>query len=146
MFLKWIRGSQTWGTLKCAWSVASMQGCHTPCSSYRPVYKPWMTPQLVQWREADANGWDLSSIVLSLHLGILLPLQTCTDCGGQRLCLSLRGFGRKVCDVFSSRNRFSWYSQTASLPSFIVTCIGVSSALGRFSDFFFYSCAFPFHW
>lgn len=74
--------------------------------------------------------------MLSLHPGSLLQLQTCVDCGGQRLCLSLRGFSRKVYNVFSNHNRFSWYSQPASLLACIVMCIGVSLALGAFSDFF----------
>lgn len=74
--------------------------------------------------------------MLSLHPGSLLQLQTGIDCGGQRLWLSLRDFGRKVCDVYSSHNRFSWYSQPASSLYCVVTCTGVSLALGALSDLF----------
>lgn len=41
-----------------------------------------------------ANDWDL------IPACSLLQLQTGIDWGGQRICLSLRGFGRKVCHVF----------------------------------------------
>lgn len=82
--------------------------------------------------------------MLSQHPGRLLQLQTCIDYSGQSLRLSLRGFGRKVCNVFfSSHNRFSWCSQPASSLSCTVTCIGVSLALGAFSDFFSTAVLFP---
>lgn len=145
MFLKWIKGSEMRGMMKHAHLVACIQGRRT-------LLIQQATGQVLSGSAARATGERLKLTacrckrlrsrfsMLPLHPGSLLQLQTRIDCGGQRLCLSLRGFGRKVCDAFSSHNRFSWYSQPASLLSCILTCIGMSLALGAFSEFFLQLC------
>lgn len=83
----------------------------------------------------------LASSVFPSQPGTLLQLQTCIDYRSQRLRFSLRGFGRKVYNVFSSQlhNRFSWYCQPALSVSCIAMCNGASLASGAFSDFLCFS-------
>lgn len=108
----------------CSASCASL-GC--PCSSCR--VRPELTACGCKWLGSHSS-------MLSLHPGSLLQLQTGIHWGGQRLCLSLRGLGRKVCGVFvQSQWVFLVHPtcSTATLPSHVHR---FETGLGCISDFF----------
>lgn len=121
----------------------------TPCSPYRPVYKPWGTLQITRWERGwsslpvDAYGWGLGSACSHC------PLAVCSACR-HVLIVVPKGF------VFSygvlvekSAMSFSVATGFPGTVNLLHHHRAQSRALGELGiscvfRSFFYRCAFPF--
>lgn len=104
-------------------------------SLYHDAIAPahWPQPVLQVGRVGAEHALTTALLVLSL--------QTCMGCGGQRLCLAWSGLGSKGCNAFPTQlhNRFSRYCRPPSPLPCTVMHNGESLALGVFSDFLCFS-------
>lgn len=129
----------------CRVAIAPAQPCVQALSApaARAVgVRPKLTARGCKWLGSRSS-------MLSLHPGSLLQLQTGIDCGGQRLCLSLSGFGKKVCDVlFQSQWVFLVHStcSTAILHSHVHWFeLGLRCVSDFFSIAVFFSSTGSYH-